>query len=177
MGKGLEGKRDKVFLMTKVCTHERDKQLAMRMLEESLRRLRTDHLDIWQVHEVIHDNDPDLIFAKGGAIKALDEAKKQGKVHPFENAVARLSVRYRADAAELFRRHLQELRASGATGVESGVTLCHKLAVATTISGMESVDVPHQNLQVARGFTAATPKELSELRDRCADVRRRRPVR
>src|SRR4029077_14982807 len=77
---GLEGRRDDVFLMTKVCTHGRDRQTAMRQLEESLKRLRTDHLDLWQVHEVIYENDPDLHFAKGGVIEALDQAKKEGKV-------------------------------------------------------------------------------------------------
>ncbi len=66
--------------MTKVCTHGRGKDVAMRMLEESLRRLQTDHLDVWQIHEVIYYDDPDLIFAPGGAIEALTEAKKQGKV-------------------------------------------------------------------------------------------------
>jgi aryl-alcohol dehydrogenase-like predicted oxidoreductase len=58
MGKGLAGRRDKAFLMTKVCTHGRDKALALQMLEESLRRLQTDHLDLWQVHGVAFDNDP-----------------------------------------------------------------------------------------------------------------------
>lgn len=80
MGEALQGRRDKVFLMTKVCTHGRDKKVAVQQLEQSLKRLRTDHLDLWQVHEVIYDNDPDLHFAKGGVIEALDEAKKQGKV-------------------------------------------------------------------------------------------------
>ena len=80
MGKALEGRRDKVFLMTKVCTHGRDKDVAMTMLEESLKRLKTDHLDLWQVHEVVYDNDPERHFAKGGVIEALDLAKKQGKV-------------------------------------------------------------------------------------------------
>ena len=80
MGQALQGRRDKVFLMSKVCTHGRDRQTAMRQLEESLRRLRTDHLDLWQVHEVIYENDPDLHFAKGGVIEALDQAKKEGKV-------------------------------------------------------------------------------------------------
>jgi aryl-alcohol dehydrogenase-like predicted oxidoreductase len=74
------GKRDKVFLMSKVCTHGRDKTVAMQQLEESLKRLGIDHLDLWQIHEVIYENDPDLHFAKGGAVEALDEAKKQGKV-------------------------------------------------------------------------------------------------
>src|SRR4030081_531479 len=66
--------------MTKVCTHGRGKQKAMEMLEQSLKRLQTDYLDVWQIHEVIHYNDPDLIFAPGGAAEALVEAKKQGKV-------------------------------------------------------------------------------------------------
>ena len=80
MGKGLKGIRDRVFLMTKVCTHGRDKALAMRMLEESLRRLQTDRLDLWQVHGVSFENDPDLFIRPGGAAEALAEAKKQGKV-------------------------------------------------------------------------------------------------
>jgi aryl-alcohol dehydrogenase-like predicted oxidoreductase len=42
--------------------------------------LKTDHLDLWQVHEVVHDNDPDLHFAKGGVIEALEQAKREGKV-------------------------------------------------------------------------------------------------
>jgi aryl-alcohol dehydrogenase-like predicted oxidoreductase len=80
MGQALKGRRDKVFLMTKVCTHGRDKQVAMRQLEDSLKRLQTDHLDLWQVHECVYDNDPERHFAKGGVIEALDEAKKAGKV-------------------------------------------------------------------------------------------------
>jgi predicted aldo/keto reductase-like oxidoreductase len=84
MGRALAagggGRRHKVFLMTKVCTHGRDKKTALRQLKESLRRLRTDYLDLWQVHEVIHDNDPDLHFAPGGVIEALDEARAKGLV-------------------------------------------------------------------------------------------------
>jgi aryl-alcohol dehydrogenase-like predicted oxidoreductase len=80
MGEALKGRRDKVFLMTKVCTHGRDKKVAMKQLEESLKRLQTDHLDVWQVHECVYDNDPERHFAKGGVIEALDEAKKAGKV-------------------------------------------------------------------------------------------------
>jgi aryl-alcohol dehydrogenase-like predicted oxidoreductase len=80
LGTALQGKRDQVILMTKVCTHGRKKDIAMQMLEESLRRLRTDHLDVWQIHEVIYENDPDLIFAPSGAAEALLEAKQQGKV-------------------------------------------------------------------------------------------------
>jgi uncharacterized protein len=80
MGDGLQGVRDRVFLMTKVCTHGRDKALALRMLEESLHRYRTDHLDLWQIHGVSFENDPDLFIRKNGAAEALEQAKKEGKV-------------------------------------------------------------------------------------------------
>jgi uncharacterized protein len=80
LGNALKGKRDRVILMTKVCTHGRDKALAMRMLEESLKRLQTDHLDVWQIHEVIYQNDPELIFRPNGAAEALVQAKNDGKV-------------------------------------------------------------------------------------------------
>src|SRR5215212_10553201 len=48
MGQAIKDRRDRVFLMTKVCTHGRDGKTAMRQLEQSLRRLKTDHLDLWQ---------------------------------------------------------------------------------------------------------------------------------
>jgi aryl-alcohol dehydrogenase-like predicted oxidoreductase len=80
MGEALKGRRANVFLMTKVCTHGRDKRVALKQLEQSLRRLKTDYLDLWQVHEVIYDNDPDLHFSQGNVIEALEEAKKQGKI-------------------------------------------------------------------------------------------------
>jgi uncharacterized protein len=79
LGRGLKGRRDKIFLMTKVCTHGRSADLAMKMLDESLRRLQTDHLDLWQVHGVCFDNEPELAYAKGGVIEALDRAKREGK--------------------------------------------------------------------------------------------------
>jgi aryl-alcohol dehydrogenase-like predicted oxidoreductase len=66
--------------MTKVCTHSRGADLAMKMLEESLRRLQTDHLDVWQIHDISYDSDPELAYAKGGVLEAFDKAKQQGKV-------------------------------------------------------------------------------------------------
>ena len=80
MGKAIAGRRDQVFLMTKVCTHGRDKTVAMRQLKQSLRRLKTDRLDLWQVHECVYPNDPDRHFAPGGVIEALMEAKEQDLV-------------------------------------------------------------------------------------------------
>ena len=79
MGKALAsaGRRDKVFLMTKGC--ERDYDGAMRCINESLKRLRTDYLDLWQFHEIIYENDPDWVFEKGG-IRAAVEAKEAGKI-------------------------------------------------------------------------------------------------
>lgn len=79
MGKALQGRRQQVILMTKVCSHGRDKRVAMQQLEESLRRLRTDYLDLWQIHEVVYEDDPDRHFVSGGAAEALLEAKRQGK--------------------------------------------------------------------------------------------------
>jgi aryl-alcohol dehydrogenase-like predicted oxidoreductase len=80
LGKGLKGIRDRAFLMTKVCTHGRDASLAMQMLEQSLRRLQTDHLDLWQIHGVTFQNDPEQFIRPGGAAEALRKAKEQGKV-------------------------------------------------------------------------------------------------
>lgn len=81
MGKALaKGKRERVFLMTKLCTHGRDAKTAMKQLEDSLRRLRTDYLDLWQIHEVAYYNDPERHFMAGGAADALLAAKAQGKV-------------------------------------------------------------------------------------------------
>jgi len=80
MGRSVHDRRDKVFLMTKVCTHGRDRHVAMRQLEDSLRRLKTDYLDLWQVHEVVYDNEPALHFADGGVIEALEQARREGKV-------------------------------------------------------------------------------------------------
>ena len=79
MGKALkmDGRRSKAFLMTKVCS--REYAVAMQQLEESLRRLQTDHLDLWQFHECNYYNDPEWVFEKG-AIRAGIEARKQGKV-------------------------------------------------------------------------------------------------
>jgi aryl-alcohol dehydrogenase-like predicted oxidoreductase len=77
MGKALPGRRDKVFLMTKNC--ERDYEGSLSNLEDSLRRLQTDRIDLWQFHEMVYDNDPDWVFEKGGMRAAL-EAQKAGKV-------------------------------------------------------------------------------------------------
>jgi aryl-alcohol dehydrogenase-like predicted oxidoreductase len=79
MGKALsDGYRQKVFLMTKI--DGRDKKTAAHQIEQSLQRLQTDHIDLMQMHEIIRMHDPDRIFAPGGAIEALYDARKAGKI-------------------------------------------------------------------------------------------------
>jgi predicted aldo/keto reductase-like oxidoreductase len=78
MGKALkDGYRQKAFLMTKF--DGRTRESAMKQIDESLKRLQTDHLDLLQFHEAIRFDDPDRFFAQGGAAEALVEARKAGK--------------------------------------------------------------------------------------------------
>ena len=126
MGKGLKGRRDKVFLMTKVCTHGREADLAMRMLEQSLNRLQTDHLDLWQIHGVSFDNDPELFIRPNGAAEASAQGERAGqsalrRFHRSQgsgdspgDAEHGISLRFGADAAERFRPPLPQLRNDGA---------------------------------------------------------------
>ena len=80
MGKALSdgGYRNKAFLMTKI--DGRTKEAAANQLDDSLKRLRTDHVDLVQFHEILRFDDPDRVFAEGGALEAVMDAKKAGKV-------------------------------------------------------------------------------------------------
>ncbi len=78
MGKALaDGYRDKVFLMTKF--DGRTKKSAAEQIDESLKRLQVDHVDLIQFHENIRLEDPDRFFAPGGAVEACVAAQKAGK--------------------------------------------------------------------------------------------------
>ncbi len=209
LGRGLKGRRDRAFVMTKVCTHGRGADLAMKMLEQSLRRLGTDHLDLWQIHAVVFDNDPDLIYAKGGVLEALDRAKKQGKTrfvgftghadpaihlrmiqmgYPFDTVQMPLNP-FDANFFSFEKEVLPEAHRRGmgalgmkpmvgtAAGIKAGVFTAEEmlryamsLPVATTISGMDSLDVLRKNLKVARGFQPLGEKEMNDLRARSAKV-------
>ncbi len=79
MGKALQkGYREKVFLMSKI--DGRTKKAAAQQIDESLKRLQTDRIDLMQHHEIIRMEDPDRIFAVGGAQEAMLEAQKAGKI-------------------------------------------------------------------------------------------------
>src|SRR5207253_8741523 len=79
MGRALrDGYRQRAFLMTKI--DGRNETAAATQINESLRRLQTDRIDLLQFHEVIRDSDPDRIFAKGGAIDAVLGAQKSSKI-------------------------------------------------------------------------------------------------
>jgi aryl-alcohol dehydrogenase-like predicted oxidoreductase len=79
MGKALrDGYRQRAFVMTKI--DGRTKKAAAQQLEESLRRLQTDHIDLLQFHEIIRMEDPERVFAAGGGMEAVVEAQKAGKV-------------------------------------------------------------------------------------------------
>jgi aryl-alcohol dehydrogenase-like predicted oxidoreductase len=109
MGRALDGKREKVFLMTKACTHDTGgRREAMAMLDESLKRLRTDYLDLWQIHQVDSVAQVERAFGPGGVVEALDEAKRVGKVrfvgftghHLPEVHLAMLARKYPFDACQ-----------------------------------------------------------------------------
>ncbi len=76
-GAALGERRREIFLASK--THDRTRDGSLRLLDDSLRRLRTDHLDLWQLHDLRTNDDLDRIFGKGGAIEALVEARDEGR--------------------------------------------------------------------------------------------------
>ncbi|MEQ1946139.1 MAG: aldo/keto reductase [Bryobacteraceae bacterium] len=205
MGVALEGVRQQAVIMTKVCTHGRGKDVALRQLEETLRRFKTDYLDVWQIHEVIYWNEPDAIFAPGGVIEAIDQAKRQGKVrfvgftghkHP-DIHLSVLSHNYPFDTIQMplncmdthfhsfERRVLPEAlkRGMGVFGMKSfgggaeiikgrmaspreALRYSMSLPAASIISGIDTLDVLRQNLDVACGFEPMNAEEMDALRNR-----------
>jgi len=77
-GAALGERRRQVFLASK--THDRTRDGSLRLLDESLKRLRTDHLDLWQLHDLRTSSDLDAIFGRGGALEALLQAREEGRV-------------------------------------------------------------------------------------------------
>jgi len=77
-GATLGERRKDIFLASK--THDRTRDGSLKLLDASLKRLRTDHLDLWQLHDLRTQEDLDEIFAKGGALEALIRAREEGRV-------------------------------------------------------------------------------------------------
>jgi aryl-alcohol dehydrogenase-like predicted oxidoreductase len=207
MGKAIQGRRQQVVLMTKVCSHGRDKKVALQQLEESLRRLNTDYLDLWQIHEVVYEDDPDRHFVPGGAADALLEAKRQGKVRfigftghkdpkihlkmlardfPFDTCQMPLNVfdgTYRSFEHKVLpilnQRGIAALGMKSLSGnaepIKQGILTPEEalryvlsLPIASLVSGIDSRQVLHQNLSIARRFTPMTAAEMQTVRTRMA---------
>lgn len=207
MGKALaqEGYRQKAFLMTKDCAHDRQAHHSKWKLEQSLSRLRTDYLDLWMLHEVVWEEDPDRIFAPGGSAESLLKAKEQGKVRyigftghkhpdihrrmlsqgfPFDAVLMPLNV-FDAHHAS-FEREIVPLCAEqgiaplamksfadghvfrSGSDITPGEALRYamSLPVATVVSGMDSLQILEQNLEIARNFEPLSDDEREALLSR-----------
>ena len=207
VGIALKGKRDQAILMTGVCTYGRKKDVAMRQLEESLTRLQTDHLDIWQVHDVIYYNDPELAYDVDGVLEALTLAKQQGKVRfvgftGHKNPSIHLDMLNRGfhfDTVQMpinpfdpsfrsFEKTLlpvalqkrmavistKSMSGSGESIVRGALTPTEALSyamsvpgVSSTVSGMNSMEVLDQNLEIVRNFTPLAEEQMAALREHC----------
>ena len=77
-GAALAERRNQIFLASK--THDRTREGSLRLLDQSLERARTDHLDLWQLHDLRSLADLQMIFGRGGALEALIQAREQGRV-------------------------------------------------------------------------------------------------
>lgn len=205
VGTALKGKRDQAIVMTKVCTHGRKKDVAMKMLEESLTRLQTDHLDVWQVHEVIYYNDPEMAYQADGVLEALTAAKQQGKVrfvgftghknpsihldmlnrgfhfdtvqmpiNPFDPSYRSFEMNVlpiaRVKGMAVFS--MKSMGGSGEPIVHGALTPTEALSyamsvpgVSTTVSGMDSMAILAQNLDILRSFQPLAEKQMAQLRE------------
>ena len=108
VGKALKGRRDHVFVMSKF--DGRTKESALKQLDDSLKRMELDHLDLWQFHENIRLEDPDRFFADGGANEAMLEAKKSGKVRSSALPVTRIPVFILGCCSSLTKKGLNSTR-------------------------------------------------------------------
>jgi aryl-alcohol dehydrogenase-like predicted oxidoreductase len=209
MGKAIADRRERVFLMSKLCTHGRGKREAMRQLEQSLRRLKTDFLDLWQIHECVYYDDPEHHFMRNGAVDALVQARRDGKVRlvgftghkdpaihlemlshdfPFDTCQLPLNCfdasfrSFERDVLpELLRRGIAPIgmKSLGGDGrmikkravtAENALRYAMSLPVVTTVSGIDSMRVLRQNIQIATRFTRMSPREMETLRRRVRDA-------
>jgi aryl-alcohol dehydrogenase-like predicted oxidoreductase len=203
MGKALQGGyREKVFLMTK--NHGRDRETYGRQLDESLKRLGTDHIDLVQFHEIVHEGEPARIFSEG-AIEAAVEARDAGKIrfigftghrwpHLFLEMLAKdfawdtvqfpanlLDAQYRSFTGEILP--LLTERGIGAIGMKSlaggqilkidisvkeAISYALSLPIHSLVSGMDSLKVLEQNLEIVRSWKPLSTEEQATLLERVA---------
>ena len=204
MGKALrDGYREKVFLMTKL--DGRTKQAASSQIDESLKRLQTDHVDLMQIHENLRMEDADRCFADGGAIEALEEAKKGGKIryigftghkdpivhnrmldvaaeHKFhfdscQMPLNLLDANFRSFARHVVSRLLQEgIAVLGMKPMASGAIVKNKIATpkecltyaltlptSAVITGIDSMEVLEQDLEIMKDFQPLDAGQMREL--------------
>jgi aryl-alcohol dehydrogenase-like predicted oxidoreductase len=197
MGKALamDGRRKRVFLMTKNC--ERDYAGSMRNLDESLKRLKTDYLDLWQFHECNYDNDPDWVFEKGG-IKAALEARKQGKVRYIGFTghkdprihLKMLEQKFDWDTAQntvvpvCLKKNVGAIGMKGLAGGDKQGRLieklgqtsddcyhyCLSLPITAQVVGMTTMAQLQQNLKLVRGMKPLTKAEREAFAAKFKDV-------
>jgi aryl-alcohol dehydrogenase-like predicted oxidoreductase len=188
MGKALrDGYREKAFLMTKI--DGRTKKSAAQQIDESLKRLQTDHVDLMQFHEIIRMEDPDRIFAEGGALEAMQEAKKAGKVryigftgHKDPQIHLRMlevaaAHQFRFDTVQMplnvmdaHFRSFQHKVLPELMKQEIGVHYAMSLPTSCVITGMDKMEILEQGLEAARTFKALTPEEVASLLGRTAQA-------
>jgi aryl-alcohol dehydrogenase-like predicted oxidoreductase len=209
MGKALSGGlRDRAFLMTKL--DGRTALAATRQLDESLRRLRTDHVDLLQIHEVIRESDPAEVFASGGAIEAFVRARESGKTrfigftghkspdillamldearrHAFRFDAVQMPLNLMDAQYDSFEKRvlpvlLQEgIGVLGMKPLGAGVLLksravsaveCLRYALSlptsVVITGVDSLAILRQDIDVGRGFEPLTNEAKHELLARTA---------
>jgi len=204
MGKALcDGYRQKVFLMTKI--DGRNRQTASLQIDESLRRLQTDHVDLMQIHENLRMEDADRCFAEGGAIEALEAAKRAGKIrfigftghkdpvvhnrmldiaaeHAFhfdscQMPLNLLDANFRSFAQQVVPRLLKEgIAVLGMKPMASGAIVQNKIATpkecltyaltlptSAVITGIDSLEVLEQDLEIMKEFRPLDGGQMREL--------------
>lgn len=204
VGKALkDGYRQKAFVMTKV--DGRTKAEAAKQIDQSLKRLQVDHIDLLQHHEVIRFDDPDRIFAKGGAMEAFFDAKRAGKIryigftghkdphihlymletakkHNFHFDTVQMPLNLMDAHFRSFEKTVVPIAVSEGIGIlgmksmGSGVLLksntvgpadylryALSLPASVVITGIDSMDILNQALDVARNFKPLTQNQKQEL--------------
>jgi aryl-alcohol dehydrogenase-like predicted oxidoreductase len=211
MGNALRGGyREKAFLMTKF--DGRTAKSATQQLDESLRRLQTDYVDLLQIHEVIRTDDPERVFALGGAVEALLRAREQGKLRyvgftghkspqihkhmleladkhgfrfdtiqmplnvmdahydSFEQIVLPVAVQKQMGVLGMKPMGDPFILASKTVSAPECLRYAMSLPVSVTITGIDSMTILQQALDVAESFEPLTAAERAALLARTADA-------